>query len=334
VRHSSQNANSLGNENFCQTFSGVFVPKHQQELHSLQNPRQIAGGFVEVDAFAKINLFLEVVGKRSDGYHELISVMQAVNLCDSLVIQKLDNTAGPVQLDINTPNLPTGDKNLVVKAAKLLMQEYNIAQPIHIKLTKRIPIGAGLGGGSSDCAATLHGLNQLFELKISLDRLMEMGATLGADVPFCLLANTRGGTALAKGIGEKLTPLPPHPNCYVVLACPPIHVSTKKIFSKLRLNAKNINYKLDKFMSAYKTQDIAQIAENFKNTFTSVTSSIHPQISNLITDLQNQGALGAEMTGTGSAVFAYFNNENNAKKTCDILQAVHTDTKFFITCPI
>jgi len=288
---------------------------------------------VEVDAFAKINLFLEIVRKRSDGYHDLVSVMQAVNLRDSLVIQKLDSAASPIQLNTNISNLPTCDKNLVVKAAKLLMREYNITQPIHIKLTKRIPIGAGLGGGSSDCAATLHGLNQLFDLKIPLDKLMDIGATLGADVPFCLLANSQGGAALARGIGEKLTPLPAHPDCSIVLACPPIHVSTKKIFNRLKRDAQYTNGKLDKFMSAYETQDIAQIAKHFQNTFTSITSGLYPQIATLITGLQKQGALGAEMTGTGSAVFAYFHNENNARKACDILRAKYIGTKFFVTAP-
>jgi len=288
---------------------------------------------VEVDAFAKINLFLEIVGRRSDGYHEIVSVMQAVNLRDSLVIQKADSAASPVQLDINIPNLSSGDKNLVVRATKLIMQEYNITQPIHIKLTKRIPIGAGLGGGSSNCAATLHGLNKLFDLKISTDKLMDMGKTLGADVPFCLLANSQGGTALATGIGEKLTPLPSHPNCYIVLACPPIHVSTKEIFSKLSFKAINTDNKLSKFISTYETRDIVQIAKNFENIFTPITSAMHPQISTLITDLQNQDALGAAMTGTGSAVFAYFNNEGSAQKACDILQATYTDTKFFLTAP-
>jgi len=300
-------------------------------LQSFQNPRPLAGGFVEVDAFAKINLFLAVMGKRSDGYHELVSVMQAVKLHDTLLIQKLYDAPSLITLSVDIPNLPTDDTNLVVKAAKLLMQEYGITQPIQITLTKRIPMGAGLGGGSSDCAATLHGLNQLFDLKIPMDKLMEMGKALGADVPFCLFANIQGSTAFAKGIGEKLVSLSPHPHCYIVLACPPIHVSTKEIFGKLRLEA--TNYNLDKFMLAYEAQDIAKIAQNFENTFTPITSAIHPQISALIADLQNHGALGAAMTGTGSAVFAYFDDEDIAQSACDILQAAYTNTKFFVTLP-
>ena len=299
-------------------------------LYSNLNPQPVeftrnlpTGGFVEVDAFAKINLFLAVVGKRTDGYHDLVSVMQTINLRDRLVISKCAAQETPVKLEVNIPNLPTDDTNLVVKAAKLLMGKYNICEPVHITLEKRIPMGAGLGGGSSNCAATLHGLNKLFDLNIPLNKLMELGKTLGADVPFCLM----GGTALAEGIGEKLTPLPPYPHCYVVLACPNIHVSTGEIFGRIGHHFPPAN--IEKFMSAYESGDITRIAQNFENTFTPITAELYPQISTLITDLQNQGALGACMTGTGSAVFAYFNDENKAQKACNILQHTHKNTKFF-----
>ena len=293
-----------------------------------KNPRsggfcQSAGGFVEIKAYAKINLFLEVAGKRQDGYHNLISVMQRLDLHDTLCISHGENG---VSLETNMPGLATGDNNLVIKAAKLLMQECGINQPLHIKLQKKIPMGAGLGGGSSNAAATLHGLNQRFGLDIPLSDLLKMGQILGADVPFCLL----GGTALAEGIGEKLTPLNPHPHCYIVLACPPIHVSTKEIFQKLK------NYSTENsgsFLKTYESNDISLIAKKLFNAFTSVTAKMHPLINTLISDLQNNGALGAGMTGTGSTVFAYFNNEHNAQKACNILEQHHKDTKFFVTQP-
>jgi len=291
---------------------------------------------VEVDAFAKINLFLAVIGKREDGYHELVSVMQKIGLRDSLTIAKAQHNTSSrlVTLETNAPNLPTNDTNLVVKAANLLIKKYGIASPLAIKLTKRIPMGAGLGGGSSDCAATLLGINQLFDLQIPLDKLMEMGAALGADVPFCIMANGNNATALAQGIGERLTPLPPHPKCCVVLACPKIHVATGEIFKMLTLRGEasiKVQAKLDSFIASYNSKDIFRIANNFYNTFTPVTSKMHPQISTLISDLQNQGAYNAEMTGTGSTVFAYFKNENNAKMVCEILKTKHSDTNFFIT---
>ena len=331
MRHSSQNANSL-----------------PQGLYSHQNPRSVgclsshpSGGFVEVDAFAKINLFLAVVGKKEDGYHELATVMQAIDLCDHLIIKTRGAGQNLVRLKTNSPKIPTDDRNLVVKAAKLFMRETGAAKPIDVKLIKRIPMGAGLGGGSSDAAATLLGLNRLFNLHVPMEDLMAMGKSLGADVPFCLLANTTGGAALAKGIGEKLTPLQAQPKGYLVLACPKIHVSTKDIFKRLGFdpNAQNkgavqtqsILAQLDKFMAAYNSGDISQMAKHFYNTFTPVSAGLHPQIATLIADLQHQGALGAAMTGTGATVFAYFNSKNSAQAACSALHKKYHDTKFVVT---
>jgi len=287
---------------------------------------------VEVDAFSKINLFLEVMGKRTDGYHELVTVMQRLQLCDKLQFHKADDEGLPVKLEvIGHTNLPVGGKNLIVKAAKLLMKKYNITQPVQIKLDKQIPVGAGMGGGSSDCAATLIGLNRIFELDIPIAELMEMGKSLGADVPFCIFANLQesSGTAIAKGIGEVLTSLEPHPGCYVVLARPEVHVSTREIFK--RITAHKDICQADNFITAYNTRDAHAIAKNFYNRFTQITSELCPQISTLIVDLQNQGAFGASMTGTGATVFAYFSNENKAHAACDRLQKKHKAVKFFVT---
>lgn len=296
------------------------------------NPQCIpAGGFVEVDAFSKINLFLEVVSRRPDGYHELVMVMQRLQLCDKLQFRKCGEGL-PVKLEVNgCANLPTDGRNLIVKAAELIMKKYNITQPIQIKLDKQIPIGAGLGGGSSDCAATLIGLAKIFELDITFEELMEMGKSLGADVPFCIFANLQGGsgTAIAKGIGEVLTPLEPHPDCCVVLACPGVHVSTKEIFNRIT-DLSGICL-ADDFIAGYNTGDTHVIAKNFYNRFTQITSELHPQISALIADLQNQDAHGTSMTGTGATVFAYFSNENKARVACDILQQKHKTVKFFVT---
>jgi len=289
---------------------------------------------VEVNAFAKINLFLAVTGKRDDGYHELVSVMQSVGLCDTLQISMRDlhgrvqdpplRNIPQITLETNNTSLPTGDDNLIIKAVKLIMHEYSIPCPIHIKLEKRIPMGAGLGGGSSNAAATLHGLNQLFQLDIPLQTLLKMGETLGADVPFCII----GGSALAEGIGEILSPLPPHPPCHIVLACPNIHISTAATFGKLKAFAPP---PVENFLQTYETQDISQIASAFFNTFTPITAALHPIISTLITDLHTHGALGASMTGTGSTVFGYFLSENDAHRACDILKKIHLNTTFFTT---
>lgn len=268
---------------------------------------------MSMNAYAKINLFLDVIGKRGDGYHDLVSVMQSISLCDELEFFVFGDG---VQLNAGTvpQGFPLDDANLIVRAAKFLINEYKIPHGVKINLRKRIPMGAGLGGGSSDCAAVLHGMNELFSLGIPIHRLMEIGAHFGADVPFCLL----GGTALAEGIGEKLTLLVPHSPCWVVLACPDIHVSTRVAFEQLHVNGANASYSA--FESAYGTGDISKIANNFFNIFTPITAKMHPEISQAIAALKKHGAINAEMTGTGSAVFGYFKNENDAILACDKIQ--------------
>ena len=289
-------------------------------------------------AFAKINLFLDVTQKRKDGYHNISSVMQTLALCDDLLIS-LDSgeenepsdspdSVRSVRLDINIPDLPGDDSNLVTRGAKAIMEEYNITRSVNIELFKRIPMGAGLGGGSSDCAAVLHGMNELFSLGIPLHRLIEIGKALGADVPFCLM----GGAALAGGIGEELTPLPLHPECYVILLCPELHVSTAEIFGRISPFQYN-SLDLDKFMDAYNSGDLSRIAANICNVFTEITGSVHNEINELMDELMNQGALGASMTGTGSAVFGYFSDAVCAGSAYEQLKRVKRKfkTQVFLT---
>jgi len=279
-----------------------------------QSPWPVAGGFVQVRAHAKINLYLDVLGKRTNGYHDIISVMQSLDLCDELTICKGEGFNG-VKLVCNDPTLPTDESNLIVKAANLLIREYHINQPIYIELTKKIPVGAGLAGGSSDCAATLKGINTLFELDIPLRKILQFGGTLGADVPFCIM----GGTALAEGIGEILTPLPAHPSCYILLVCPNIHVSTADVYNRLdAVKNRSIGQdKLNRMTTGLKTKDIQGISRALFNTFTQVTTQMHPEISQIIHALESFGALGAAMSGTGSAVFAYFEDKNKAQVAYD-----------------
>jgi len=272
-----------------------------------KDPRPSAGGFVQMRAFSKINLILDVLRKRSDGYHDLRSVMQMLALHDTVTISISKNNNG-FQLICSDPALPTDDRNLVTKAAKFLIKEYNIVQPICIQLEKRIPQAAGLAGGSSDCAATLVGINQLFDLNIPLHTLMEIGQRFGADVPFCLL----GGTALAEGIGEKLTPLPVHPHCWVLLACPDIYVSTAAIFNKCKPGVSN---NIDDMITALAKGNLRDIAKNFNNDLADVTIKLHPIIQKLINEMITQGAMNAAMSGSGPSVFGYFLDKETAKKT-------------------
>ena len=273
---------------------------------NIPNPRPRAGGFVQIRAFSKINLILEVIKKRSDGYHELRSVMQTLALHDTLTIKTKGKA--PFTLTCNDPHLPTDHRNLVTQAAMYMIENYNITEPIHIDLVKRIPQGAGLGGGSSDCAATLTGINDLFNLNISPNDMASIGQKFGADVPFCLL----GGTALAKGIGERLTSLPPHPYCWVVLACQKLEVSTGEIFSKWAPRESSTS-NIPNMIQAIKTNNIEQIAANFSNDLTEITSKAI-NINKVIDEMKIQGAIGAAMSGSGPTVFGYFSDKYAAEK--------------------
>jgi 4-diphosphocytidyl-2-C-methyl-D-erythritol kinase len=313
VRRSSQNANKQSPPMLCA--SGYKSP--------LQNPRSLAGGFVKTEAFAKINLFLDVVGKRDDGFHDIVSVMLAVDLCDELIFEKCDKN-GEIffSSNVDDENFPTDEKNLVVKAAGILMREFDIREGIKINLTKRIPIGAGLAGGSSDCAATLLGINELFGLNIPFAKLLQIGKSLGADVPFCLT----GGMALTEGIGEKITPLPPHPQCHIVIACPQIHVSTAEIFSQIGA-MKNESH--EKILSAIYEKNLYEISSSFYNIFTPITSNLHPEISILISELKKLGALNAEMSGTGSSVYAFFEDGKIAETALNKIKK-YTEKVFLV----
>ena len=185
---------------------------------------------LELKAYGKINLGLDVVRKREDGYHEVRMIMQTVNLYDKIVMEK--NGGGEIRTETNLPYVPDGEGNLAYRAAKLLADEFNIKDGVTIKIKKYIPVAAGMAGGSTDAAAVLVGMNRLFGLGLSKKELMERGVKLGADVPYCIMR----GTALSEGIGEILTQLPPAPQCHIVLAKPQVSVSTKTVYGKLRAN--------------------------------------------------------------------------------------------------
>lgn len=256
-----------------------------------------------IKARAKINLALDVTGKRNDGYHDMRMVMQTLELYDEVTLEKKLQTG--LTLRTNLSWLPTNEKNLVYKAVQLLMEQYGIQDGISVYLKKTIPVGAGLAGGSSDCAAALKGMRELFSLPMTDEELYATGATLGSDVPFCLM----GGTALAWGRGEKLQPLTPHPSVYVVLAKPPVSVSTGAVFSKLRLDAIEARPDIDAMTASIERQEPSGIAAHFCNVLETVTEHDHPLITKLKESLLESGALGALMTGSGPTVFGYFLEE-------------------------
>lgn len=259
-------------------------------------------------ARGKINLTLDVIGKRDNGYHDLRMIMQTINLYDTIFIRK---TRVPgIRLSANYAWLPTNEKNIAYRAAQLFFEEANIEDGVALEITKRIPVSAGLAGGSTDAAATLIGLNRLFKTRFSREKLMEMGLQLGADVPFCILR----GTALAEGIGEKLTPLPNMPYTHVVLVKPPISVSTALVYQNLDINTIQNHPNTEAAIQALKEGNRYQIAKNMVNVLEQVTTKMHPIIQDYKDDLIRHKAIGAMMSGSGSTVFGLFEDKKKAQE--------------------
>lgn len=257
---------------------------------------------------AKINLTLDVLGKREDGYHNIKMIMQTVNLYDTIYIKKI--RAEGIKLFTNLKWLPTDDKNLAYKAADLIKKRYNITGGVLIEIKKRIPIAAGLAGGSSNAAAVLVGMKTLFNIKSSTKELMSIGKEIGADVPYCIMR----GTALAEGIGDILTRLPKCPDFYVVLAKPPISVSTQSIYKSLDNEIIKQRPNTQVVIDAIKSGDKIKIANNLYNVMEIVTAKKYPIIKEFKNFLMQKGALGVVMSGSGPTVFGLFNDKELARK--------------------
>ena len=263
---------------------------------------------VQLKALAKINLGLDVLGKRENGYHDVRMVMQTIYLYDNVTLTKVEQPG--IQVETNLSYLPVDENNIAYKAAKLLMDEFDIQQGVHIKLEKRIPVAAGMAGGSSNAAAVLVGMNRLWRLGLSQKDLMERGVALGADVPYCVMR----GTALAEGIGEILSPLPPMPKCYIVVAKPSISVSTKMVYEAL--DAKEIveHPDIDGVLLGLENQDVRKIASSMGNVLESVTIEKYPIIETIKDAMKKAGAMNAMMSGSGPTVFGIFDDRKVAKE--------------------
>lgn len=269
---------------------------------------------ISLKALAKINLGLDVLGKREDGYHEVRMIMQTIHLYDRVEIKK---TKSPhIHVETNLFYLPSDENNLVYKAAKLMKTEFKIKEGVRITLQKFIPVAAGMAGGSSDAAAVLVGMNRMFNLGLKQSRLMELGLKLGADVPFCVMR----GTALAEGIGEKLTALPPMPKCPILIAKPAISVSTKHVYEQLRLTEMTEHPRIDLLIENLKKKNLKGIAENMGNILETVTEKEFPVIREIKRLMKENGALGTMMTGSGPAVFGIYHNEKEIRKAYDALK--------------
>ena len=269
---------------------------------------------IELKALGKINLGLDVLGRRENGYHDVRMVMQTVYLYDQITITKKD-TPG-IELETNLFYLPVNENNLAYRAAKLLMDEFGIEQGVKIHLEKHIPVAAGMAGGSSNAAAVLHGINRMFNLGLSMEDLMERGVTLGADVPYCVMR----GTVLAEGIGEILTPLSPLPKCYVLLAKPPISVSTKLVYEKLDSHEIKDHPDIDGILEGLETQDLNKITECMGNVLEKVTIEEYPVIEEIKNVMKEEGALNAMMSGSGPTVFGIFDNKYLARNAAAVIR--------------
>ena len=259
---------------------------------------------IVLKSYGKINLGLDVLRRREDGYHEVRMIMQTVGLYDVLTMKKRKDDK--IEMTCNLSFLPTDERNLVYKAVKLIKDKYHIKDGVEINLSKRIPVAAGMAGGSSNCAAALKGMNQLFDLGLSIDELCEIGVTLGADVPYCIW----GGTALSEGIGEKLSRVDAMPDCYILIAKPGISVSTAFVYKNLDLPALSKHPDIDGMIGDIEKGDLYAMASKMENVFEPGIIRQYPVIGDIKTLMEEKGALKAVMSGSGPTVFGIFDNRD------------------------
>ena len=276
-------------------------------------------------AMAKINLGLDILGKREDGYHEVRMLMQTIQMYDLLDIRRKSSPG--ITLTTNLLYVPSDERNLVYKAAKLLMDEFAIQEGISMKLTKSIPVAAGMAGGSSDAAAAFVGVNKMFHLGLSEQELMERAVQIGADVPYCIMR----GTALAEGIGEKLTRLPQLPKCYILVGKPAVNVSTKLAYENLDLQNMGAHPDIDGMISDIENGDLYTMVSRMGNVFEPGIIGKYPVIQEIKDLMEAHGALKAMMSGSGPTVFGIFDDKNKMKAAARVLRSSHLAKTVFAT---
>lgn len=270
-------------------------------------------------AYAKVNIALDVVDKREDGYHLLKMIMQSIEIYDVIDIEKIDRG---IEIKCNKPYVPTDKRNLAYRAASLFMNTYNVKSGVSIDIKKSIPVSAGLAGGSTDCATVLKIMNKLFNVNASNKELMDLGVKLGADVPYCI----QGGTALCEGIGEVITELKPFKNHILVLVKPPFGVSTKEVYKNFDLNKVRKHPDTGLIIKYMEENNINKVASNMKNLLENVTLKKHRVISSIKEDMLELGAVGSLMSGSGPTVFGFFDDMLKAQKCYDEMKRKYEDT--------
>ena len=277
---------------------------------------------MRIKAYAKINISLDIVGKREDGYHLLEMIMQAIDLYDELNIEKQSKG---ITIKCNKSYVPTDERNLAYKAAKLFIDKYNIDSGVNISIKKNIPVCAGLAGGSTDGAAVLKALNKIFNINASDEELMELGLKLGADVPYCI----KGGTALCEGIGERVTELKRFKDKILVLVKPPFGVSTKTVYQEFDISKVKTHPDTKGLIKAIEENDLKFVSNNMKNLLENVTLRKHKVLLNIKEDMKSLGASGAMMSGSGPTVFAFFDDMLKAQRCFEKMKLKYNDV--FIT---
>lgn len=295
---------------------------------------------IEIKAYAKINLSLDVTGRRDNGYHDVRMVMQSINLYDELTICRVPwnetedgNDAtdknGRITIESDTTAVPLNEDNLIYKAAKLIMDECGIKDSVRIVLKKNIPVAAGMAGGSTDAAAVFKGMNSLFELGLEQERLCDMGVKTGADVPYCIM----GGTALSEGIGEILTPMRAMPGCIILIAKPDISVSTGYVYTAFDSLKEKMHPDVDAMISAIDMGDIREVSKLLGNSLEGVTQEEYPIIKEIKQIMLGNKALGALMSGSGPTVFGLYDDRAQAEETAKMLRQLSGIKDIFVTEP-
>lgn len=277
---------------------------------------------MQIKAYAKINIALDVVGKREDGYHLLKMIMQTIDIYDLIGIEKAPQN---IVLSCNKGFIPTDNRNLAYKAAELFINKYNIKQGVYINIKKNIPVAAGLAGGSTNAAAVLKGMNLIFNVNAEESELMDLALSIGADVPYCI----QGGTALCEGIGEKIKPLKSFRNHILVIVKPNFGVSTKEVYGSLDINKIFKHPDIDSLIKAMTREDLYYVANNMKNVLENVTIKKHGLLKDIKNEMMKMNALGALMSGSGPTVFAFFDDMQKAQICYDRMKMQYKEV--FIT---
>lgn len=277
---------------------------------------------MRIKAYAKVNISLDIVGKREDGYHLLEMIMQSIDLYDELNIEKQNKD---ITIKCNKPYVPTDERNLAYKAAKLFIEKYKINSGVNISIKKNIPVCAGLAGGSTDGAAVLKAMNKIFSVGASDEELMELGLKLGADVPYCI----KGGTALCKGIGEEVKEISGFKDKILVLVKPPFGVSTKSVYQEFDLSKVKSHPNTEVLIKAIEKNDLKIVSSNMKNLLENITLRKHRVLINIKEEMKSLGSIGTMMSGSGPTIFAFFDDMLKAQRCFEKMKLKYNDV--FIT---